>query len=116
MSPAKAAKQIILMGLIFTHFVPTNVATNKPTLIQNCHGFTFGVEKFSSFISKSVAAASRPTTTGRKAVKMFCTSGVSIYFMTILLMSIIKMSEGKTKANVAVNEPNTAIVPLYPAF
>jgi hypothetical protein len=46
MSPAKAAKQIILMGFIFTHFVPTNVATNKPTLIQNCHGFTFGVEKF----------------------------------------------------------------------
>ena len=95
MSPAKAAKQIILMGFIFTHFVPTNVATNKPTLIQNCHGFTFGVEKFSSFISKSVAAASRPTTTGRNAVKMFCTTGVTMYFMNNLLMRIINISEGE---------------------
>ena len=57
------------IGFIFTYFVPTNVATKRAMLIQNCHGFSLIDEKFSLFISKSVAARRSPTTAGRSPVK-----------------------------------------------
>ena len=90
--------------------VPTNVATNRKTLTENCQRFTVGVEKLSGVMSSSVAAASKPTTAGRKPLNTDCTRCVCMYFMKSLLMSIMRMSEGSTNANVAVMLPNTAIV------
>src|SRR5574344_1866661 len=104
------------IGLLLKYLVPTKVAINKPTLIQNCQGFVVGEEKFSLFINSNAAAASKPTTAGLNPVKMLCTNGVCIYFMNILLIRIIKMSEGKMRANVAVAEPNTAMISEYPAL
>ena len=68
-----------------------------------------GVEKFSLLQSNRVAAASNPTTAGRRPVNMDCTNGVFIYFMNILLIRIINIREGNTSAKVAVTEPRIAI-------
>ena len=73
--------------------------------MQNCQGFSIGVEKFSLLQSSNVAAASNPTTAGRRPVNIDCTSGVFMYFINILLISIISTNDGSTKAKVAVAEP-----------
>ena len=46
---------------------------NSHTLIQKCQGFTEGSEKLSGVISNRAAAASRPTTAGRKPMNTHCT-------------------------------------------
>ena len=84
--------------------------------MQNCHRFSLGVEKLSGVISNRVAAASKPTTAGRNPVKIDCTVWVCIYFINIRLMSTIRISEGNTRAKVAVAEPSTAIGIEKPAF
>ena len=85
------------------------MATRRAQLIKNCQGFSIGVEKFSLLQRRSVAAARSPTTAGRRPLKTDWTNGVFIYFMNILLIRIIRISEGNTKANVAVVEPRMAI-------
>ena len=87
------------------NMVPTKVATNRNTLIQNCHGLKDGVEKLSAVMSNRVAAANSPTTAGRRPVKTDCTRWVCIYFIKSLLISIIRMSDGNTNAKVAVMLP-----------
>ena len=88
----------------------------RKQLIQNCHGLVLGVEKFSGVINISVAAASKPTTAGRNPVKTLFTNGVFMYFMNILLIRIMRINEGSTKAKVAVILPKMAMGVLYPAF
>ena len=83
---------------------------SRAQLMKNCHGFSIGVEKFSLLQSSKVAAARSPTTAGRSPIKIDCTRWVFIYFMNILLMSIIKISDGSTKAKVEVAEPRMAII------
>ena len=97
------------IGLIFIYIVPTNVATSKNTLTPNCHGLAVGVEKFSGVINKRVAAARSPTTAGLKPVNTDCTMCVFIYFINILLIRTISISDGSTNANVAVAEPSIAM-------
>ena len=97
------------MGLIFMNFTPTKAATNRKQLIKNCHGFSWGVEKFSAVHSNRVAAASRPTTAGRRPVKTEVTLRVCMYRINILLISIMRMSDGNTSAKVAMALPATAI-------
>ena len=43
--------------------------------MKNCQTLTVGVEKFSLLHNSKVAAASRPTTTGRRPAKTDCTTG-----------------------------------------
>ena len=100
---------IILMGLIFKTKVPKKVTIKRNTLIQNCQAFSEGEEKFSLVQRSSVAAANRPTTAGRNPMKTDWTVLVRMYLRNILLMRIIRMSDGRTRAKVAVNEPKTAI-------
>ena len=104
------------IGLIFRYPVPKAVAISRAQLMKNCQGFSDGVEKFSLLQSKGVAAANKPTTAGRRPLNTDCTKGVFIYFINILLMSIIKMSEGSTKAKVAVAEPSIDIMWPKPAL
>ena len=40
------------------------VAIKRAQLMQNCHGFAIGVEKFSSLHNNKVAAANRPAVVG----------------------------------------------------
>jgi hypothetical protein len=68
-----------------------------------------GVLKFSPLQSISVAAASNPTTAGRKPSNTFRTTSVLIYFINIFDINIIKMNEGNTNEKVAVAEPSIAI-------
>ena len=75
-----------------------------------------GDEKFSFVISSKAAAASNPTTAGRKPINTLCTVGVCIYFINIRLISIISMSEGSTSATVATTLPSTAMPPPKPAL
>ena len=82
---------------------------NRKQLIQNCQRFSVGVLKFSRVHNNKVAAANNPTTAGRNPWKTEVTVRVCMYFMNILLMSIIRMSEGSTSAKVAVVEPRIAI-------
>ena len=84
--------------------------------MQNCQRFSFGVLKLSRVHNNNVAAANKPTTVGRKALNTLSTVRVCIYFMNILLMSIIRISEGRTNAKVAVALPKTAIGIEKPAF
>ena len=100
------------MGLIFTNIVPTKVAAKMATLIQNRQGLVVIDEKLSPFIKRSVAAASNPTTAGRNPSNILCTMGELTYLRNILLMRIIKTSDGNTNANVAITEPRTAIMPV----
>ena len=93
-----------------------NAAMNKKQLMKNCQGLSVGVEKFSRVHNNNVAAANNPTTVGRRVVKTLSTVLVCIYFMNILLMRIISISEGKTNAKVAVALPNTARGIENPAF
>ena len=86
------------------------VATKRAQLIQNCHGLTEGRLKFSGVISNNVAAPRRPTTAGRSPLKIDCTAGVFIYFRNIRLMSIMRMNDGSTRANVAVALPRIDIM------
>ncbi len=97
------------MGFIFKTPVPKAVAANNAQLIQNCQGFSVGVEKFSLLQRSRVAAAKSPTTAGRKPVKMEVTVWVCMYRMNILLIKTIKINEGNTNAKVAVAEPKMAI-------
>lgn len=91
------------------------VATNRETLIQNCHGLLVIDPKLSWFMSKRVAAARSPTTAGRKPAKTFCTGAAFMYFVNILLIRIMMMSDGRAMAIVAVTEPRMAIGILKPA-
>lgn len=84
--------------------------------MQNCQRFSVGVLKLSRAHNNNVAAANRPTTVGRSALNTLSTVLVCIYFMNILLMSIISINEGNTNAKVAVALPNTAIGIEKPAF
>lgn len=84
--------------------------------MQNCHRFTVGEPKFSLFRSMIVADASRPTTAGRRPVKMLCTTCVFMYFINILLISIISMKDGSTSEKVDVNEPSMARALPIPAL
>ena len=81
----------------------------RAQLMKNCQGFPIGVEKFSALQSSRVAAANRPTTAGRRPAKMERTGRVFMYFINRRLMRIIRMSDGNTKASVAVAEPRMAI-------
>ena len=76
-----------------------------PVDMQKYHG-SAGVEKFSLSNSRSAAAARRPTTAGRRPRKMFWTVSDFIYFISIFDMSIISISDGRTRANVAVRLPS----------
>ena len=105
----------MVKGFIFMNLVPTNVAANKPMLIQKVHG-SEGVEKFSGVISNNVAAARSPTTAGLKPEKTSCIIGESMYFINILLIKIIKINDGKIIAIVAVSEPMTAVNSEKPAL
>lgn len=92
------------------------MAAKRAILMQNCHGLSEKEPKFSFVRSNKVAAASKPTTVGRKPMKMLCTIGVFIYFINILLMSTINTNDGNTRAKVAVNEPSTANASPMPAL
>lgn len=75
-----------------------------------------GVEKFSLVQRSRVAAANRPTTAGRKPMNTDCTICVFMYFINILLMSSIRISEGSTKAKVDVADPRIASRVPWPAL
>lgn len=92
-----------------TNFTPTKAATKRNRLTQNCHAFSVGVEKLSRVHNNKVAAASKPTTAGRNPMNTDCTVGVCMYFMNILLMSTIRISDGSTKAMVEMKDPSTAM-------
>ena len=104
------------IGFIFNHIVPTKVAAKRNRLIQNCQGLILGAEKFSVLHNNKVAAANRPTTTGRRPAKTDCTTGVFRYLRNILLIRIIIINDGSTRAMVAVRLPNTAIPAPKPAL
>ena len=104
------------MGFIFSHIVPANVERNRAMLMQKCHRLMSGDEKFSLLQSSNVAAASKPTTTGRRPENIDCTIGEFMCFRNILLMSSIKIREGSTSAKVAVILPKTDMVLLMPAL
>ena len=89
---------------------------SRAQLMKNCQGFSVGVEKFSLLQRRRVAAANSPTTAGRRPLKIDCTRGVFIYFINIRLIRIMSISEGSTKAKVAVTEPSMAIVSPKPAL
>ena len=55
--------------------VEMNAKAKMAMLIQNCQGQMLGVEKFSSVIRHSEAAASRPTTAGLSHVNTSSTMG-----------------------------------------
>jgi len=98
------------------NFVPMKVAAKRKTLTQNCQGWVRGEEKFSSVIKSRAAAPNIPTTAGRKPAKTSCTAEVFIYFISILLMSTIRINDGSTSAKVAVALPKTAIHVPNPAL
>ena len=77
--------------------------------MKNCQGLTEGRLKFSGVISRRVAAPKRPTTAGRRPLKTDCTAWVFIYLRNILLIRIISMNEGRTRAKVAVKLPSIDI-------
>ena len=104
------------MGLIFMNIVPMKVAAKRKRLMKNCQGLTSGVEKLSPLQSIRVAAASKPTTAGCRPLKTDFTTGVSIYFMNILLIRIISINDGRTNAKVAMKLPKADIYILYPAL
>ena len=85
-------------------------------LIQNTHGFIDGEEKFSLFISNKAAAAIKPTMAGLSPEKIFSTTTVCIYFINILLIRIIRMSDGNISATVEMALPAIPMVVPYPAF
>ena len=116
MSPAKAAHRIMWMGLICTYWVPTKVATKSETLTQKVQGSVCMLPKFSLLQSSKVAAANKPTTTGRRPAKILCITTVCMYFMNMRLMRIIRMNEGNTSAKVAMHEPAMAKVLPKPAL
>lgn len=84
--------------------------------MMNCHIFILGVEKFSPLHSSSVAAPKRPTTAGRRPENTDCTIFVFIYFMNILLMRIMRISDGRTRAKVETALPRTDIHMLKPSL
>ena len=102
--------------MIFIHIVPIKVAKKRKRLTPNCQGLISGEEKFSTSQSRSVAAARRPTTAGRRPMKTLWTAGVRIYFINMRLMRTIRMKLGRTRAKVAVALPSTAIIPSKPAL
>lgn len=83
-----------------------NIATDT----QKRYGDSFMDEKFSLLHNISVAAASNPTTAGRSPRKIFCMTGECMCFKNILHINIMSMSEGNTRANVAVRLP---MMPRY---
>ena len=97
-------------------YVPMKVAMNRKQLIPNCHGLMSGVLKFSFDSSSNVAAPSSPTTAGRSPLSTLCTGVVLIYFRNIFAISIISISDGNTRAVVAVTLPSTYIPSPYPAL
>lgn len=82
-----------------------NVEANKKQLTINCQIFSVGVEKLSLVINSRVAAASSPTTAGRRASNIDCIMGAFIYRMNIQLIRIINMNDGNISAKVAVTLP-----------
>ena len=93
-----------------------SVPTKMATLIQNCHGDSEGVEKFSGVISNRQAAANRPTTAGRSPVKTCSTAGWCLNCIRNFEIISIRMNEGSTTANVAVAEPRMPIHSAPPAL
>ena len=82
-----------------------NAATNSRQLTMNCHQSVVGVEKLSAVHNNKVAAANSPTTAGRSPWKTLSTERWCMNFINILLISIIRISEGSTSAKVATAEP-----------
>ena len=103
------------MGLMCITLVPINVAMKSATEIKNCQGWSRSL-KFSADSSNKVAAANRPTTAGRNPRKRLCTMWVCMYFMNILLIKIISVTEGNTSANVAVALPSMDMPVEKPAL
>lgn len=79
----------------------------RKMLRKKRQGFSSNELKFSLFIKSKAAAASKPTTAGRKALKTFSTDEWVLYFKRNLLMRNIKMKLGNTTAKVAKKLPNT---------
>ena len=104
------------MGLILMNITPMNAAMNSRQLTMNCHQSVVGVEKLSAVHNNKVAAASSPTTAGRRPWKTLSTLWWYMYFMNILLMRIIRINEGSTSAKVATAYPNTPMGAEYPAL
>ena len=84
----------------------------RKMLRQKRQGFSAIELKFSLFIKSNAAAASRPTTAGRKPLKTFSTDEWLRYFIRNLLISNIKMKLGSTTAKVARKLPR---IPQYGA-
>ena len=93
------------MGFILYTCWPMKAKAKSPTLIQNCHGLAWGVLKFSSFMSRREAAASRPTTAGRSPISAWPMEALSLYYMKNLLMASMRMKLGRTTAKVAMKLP-----------
>ena len=79
----------------------------RKMLRQKRQGFSLIELKFSLFIKSKAAAASKPTTAGRKVLKTFSTEGWLRYFIRNLLMSSIRIKLGNTTAKVARKLPKT---------
>ena len=76
-------------------------------LMPNVQGVSVGEPKLSVVHSMRVAAASSPTTAGRRALKIDFMKLVSIYFKNSMLISSIRIKLGSTRAIVAVMLPRT---------
>lgn len=104
-----------------------NVIAKIATDIVKCHVSSDGEEKFSSLQSSSVAAASSPTTAGRKPLNTLCTNGDFMCLRNILLIRIISTNDGSISESVAIKLPSmpsvmfpvalcTAVYPQYVAL
>ena len=104
------------MGLILMNITPMKALMKRKQLTKNCQASSLGEEKLSAVHNNKVAAANNPTTAGRNPLKMLSTEWVCMYFINILLISIIKISEGSTSAKVATADPRIATEVEYPAL
>ena len=93
------------MGLILMNITPMKAAPKSRQLTMNCHQSVVGVEKLSAVHNNKVAAANSPTTAGRRPRKTLSTLRWCMNFINILLIRIIRISEGSTRAKVATAEP-----------
>ena len=111
-SPIIAAQPISLIGFMCSAFTEINVRANIATEMPNLYGDWDGELKLSSLHSIRVAAASSPTTAGRKPLKMFCTNGDFTCARNILHIRSMSTKDGSTRANVAVRLPAMPIAML----
>ena len=114
--PTRAQKRRTRIGFILYTWQATSVSTKITMLIQNCQGDSDGVEKFSGVINNKQAAASKPTTAGRKPVNTCSTMGWFLYCIKNFDISSMSINEGSTTAKVAVTEPKMPIQWAPPAL